>query len=197
MNNTEHLSNKTRSMGEMNEYTVGFESLGMGDVMRVGGKNASLGEMISGLSAAGVQVPGGFATTAGAFRDFLNHDRLGDRINGLLSRLDIEDVGALSEAGRTIRNWIIETPFPPALEDAISACYEHMSRDGEPAGNLGLPGVERFLLSGQSVPFLLEFGLGCRQRTLLGFPLRPLAFEVGGRLGQSILRGLQRIAFFF
>jgi len=133
MNNTEHHSNKTRSMGEMNEYTVGFESLGMDDVMRVGGKNASLGEMISGLSAAGVQVPGGFATTAGAFRDFLNHDRLGDRINGLLSRLDIEDVGALSEAGRTIRNWIIETPFPPALEDAISACYEQMSKDGEPA----------------------------------------------------------------
>jgi len=117
----------------MNEYTVGLEALGMNDVMRVGGKNASLGEMISGLSAAGVQVPGGFATTASAFRDFLNHDRLAERINGLLSRLDVEDVGALIEAGKTIRNWIIETPFPPALEDAISACYESMSTDGEPA----------------------------------------------------------------
>jgi pyruvate,water dikinase len=133
MNNTEHLSNTTRSFGEMNEYTVGLEALGMNDVMRVGGKNASLGEMISGLSAAGVQVPGGFATTASAFRDFLNHDRLAERINGLLSRLDVEDVGALIEAGKTIRNWIIETPFPPALEDAISACYESMSTDGEPA----------------------------------------------------------------
>ncbi|MGM0593652.1 MAG: phosphoenolpyruvate synthase [Pseudomonadota bacterium] len=118
----------------MSEYVVGFESLGMGDVMRVGGKNASLGEMISGLAAAGVQVPGGFATTATAFRDFLNHDRLGDRINGLLSKLDVEDVRALTEAGKTIRDWIMETPFPPILEDAIAACYERMAQNGvEPA----------------------------------------------------------------
>ncbi|MCW8829751.1 MAG: phosphoenolpyruvate synthase, partial [Gammaproteobacteria bacterium] len=118
----------------MSEYVVGFESLGMDDVMRVGGKNASLGEMISGLAEAGVQVPGGFATTAGAFRDFLDHDRLGDRINGLLSKLDVEDVKALTEAGRTIRSWIMETPFPPALEDAIAACYERMGHEGvEPA----------------------------------------------------------------
>lgn len=127
-------SNQMKMKGDvMSEYVVGFESLGMGDVMRVGGKNASLGEMISGLAAAGVQVPGGFATTSAAFRDFLAHDRLGDRINGLLSRLDVEDVNALTEAGRTIRNWIVETPFPPALEDAISACYELMARDGDPA----------------------------------------------------------------
>ncbi len=113
----------------VNEYTVNFESLGMGDVMRVGGKNASLGEMISGLSSAGVQVPGGFATTACAFRDFLAHNHLGERINGLLSHLDVEDTRALVEAGKTIRQWIVETPFPPALEDAISACYAEMCKD--------------------------------------------------------------------
>ncbi len=114
----------------MSEYVIGFESLGMDDVMRVGGKNASLGEMISGLAAAGVQVPGGFATTAHAFRDFLKQDRLDERINGLLSHLDVDDVKALTEAGRTIREWIIETPFPQTLQDAISGSYELMMRDG-------------------------------------------------------------------
>ena len=122
---------KSNKGSNMNEYVVGFESLGMGDVMRVGGKNASLGEMISNLAAAGVGVPGGFATTSSAFRDFLSHDHLGDRINGLLSRLDVDDVNALVEAGRTIRNWIIETPFPAPLENAITACYEELCKDGE------------------------------------------------------------------
>ncbi len=122
---------KSNKGSNMNEYVVGFESLGMGDVMRVGGKNASLGEMISNLAAAGVGVPGGFATTSSAFRDFLSHDHLGDRINGLLSRLDVDDVNALVEAGRTIRNWIIETPFPVPLENAITACYEELCKDGE------------------------------------------------------------------
>jgi len=130
MDYNERSTKKEMKGNVMSEYVVGFESLGMGDVMRVGGKNASLGEMISGLAAAGVQVPGGFATTATAFRDFLNHDRLGDRINGLLSKLDVEDVKALAAAGKTIRNWIVETPFPPVLEDAIAACYERMAHDG-------------------------------------------------------------------
>lgn len=102
----------------------------MSDVLRVGGKNASLGEMISSLSAVGVKVPGGFATTADAFRHFLAHDRLGDRINGLLSALNTEDVVALAEAGKTIRHWMIETPLPEDLEDAIRASYEMMSKDG-------------------------------------------------------------------
>jgi pyruvate, water dikinase len=124
-------NDKSNKGSNMNEYVVGFESLGMGDVMRVGGKNASLGEMISNLAAAGVGVPGGFATTSSAFRDFLSHDHLGDRINGLLSRLDVDDVNALVEAGRTIRNWIIETPFPAVLEDAITACYKELCKDGE------------------------------------------------------------------
>ena len=117
----------------MREYIVWLDALGMEDVKRVGGKNASLGEMISGLSAKGVKVPGGFATTADAFRDFLAHDRLADRINGLLRGLDVEDVHALAEVGNTIRQWVIETPFPEMLHNAIHACYDKMSAHGEPA----------------------------------------------------------------
>jgi pyruvate,water dikinase len=111
----------------MSEYVIGFESLGMRDIGRVGGKNASLGEMVSRLSAAGVKVPGGFATTAGAFREFLAHQGLAGRINGLLAKLDVEDVTALAQAGRTIRQWIVETPFPAALEQAVSEAYRRMA----------------------------------------------------------------------
>ena len=97
------------------EYVVWFEALGMGDVDRVGGKNASLGEMISHLSAAGVQVPGGFATTAEAFREFLTVNGIIDRINAELAKLDIEDVNALAETGARVRQWVIDAPFQPAL----------------------------------------------------------------------------------
>jgi pyruvate,water dikinase len=111
------------------ENILNYESLGMSDVLRVGGKNASLGEMISSLSTMGVKVPGGFATTAEAFRRFLLHDRLGERINGLLSALNTEDVTALAGAGKTIRHWMIETPFPEDLENSIRFAYETMSKD--------------------------------------------------------------------
>ncbi len=97
--------------------------------MRVGGKNASIGEMIGGLTEAGVRVPGGFATTAEAFRRFLQHDRLGERINALLQNLDVENVAALTEAGRTIRDWVVETPFPETLNNAIAAAYRKMGAD--------------------------------------------------------------------
>ena len=99
----------------MAEQVVWFESLGMGDVARVGGKNASLGEMIGNLAAGGVRVPGGFATTAEAYREFLRHDGLGERIHQALAGLDIDDVTALAAAGSRIRQWIVATPFPPAL----------------------------------------------------------------------------------
>ncbi|CAN5795213.1 phosphoenolpyruvate synthase [soil metagenome] len=98
---------------------VPFEQLRMTDVESVGGKNASLGEMISQLSATGVRVPGGFATTAHGFREFLKHNGLAAKISKRLSSLDTEDVRALAEAGAEIRHWIESTPFPPALEDAI------------------------------------------------------------------------------
>nr|WP_274380180.1 phosphoenolpyruvate synthase [Halomonas alkaliphila] len=100
-----------------------FDQLGMADVERVGGKNASLGEMISNLSGVGVTVPGGFATTAHAYREFLSHEGLNDRINATLARLDVDDVKALAEAGKAIRQWIIDTPLPPAFEDALRDAY--------------------------------------------------------------------------
>ncbi|WP_447556203.1 phosphoenolpyruvate synthase [Vreelandella sp. EE22] len=107
----------------MQEYILWFDQLGMNDVERVGGKNASLGEMISNLAGAGVTVPGGFATTAHAYREFLAFEGLNDRINALLARLDVDDVKALAQAGSTIRQWIIDTPLPPAFERALGDAY--------------------------------------------------------------------------
>jgi pyruvate,water dikinase len=99
----------------------------MHDVGKVGGKNASLGEMIKNLSQSGVKVPGGFATTAQAFRDFLKQDDLDKRIHNLLETLDVNDVTTLAESGKKIRGWIVDTPFPKALEQAIIAAYQKLS----------------------------------------------------------------------
>ncbi|MBS1247067.1 MAG: phosphoenolpyruvate synthase, partial [Proteobacteria bacterium] len=110
----------------MNSYLIWFENLGMGDVGKVGGKNASLGEMISQLSAKGVSVPGGFATTADAYREFLAHGGLDARIKDRLAPLDIEDVTALAAAGAQIRQWIIDTPFPRKLAEAITEAYQRL-----------------------------------------------------------------------
>ena len=102
---------------------IAFEHLRMTDVERVGGKNASLGEMISQLAGAGVRVPGGFATTAAAYREFLAAGGLATRIEQALSKLDIEDVSALAHAGQQIRRWILDAPLPPALEAEIASAY--------------------------------------------------------------------------
>ena len=115
-------------------YVASFENLRMTDVESVGGKNASLGEMISQLAGAGVRVPGGFATTADAFRDFLSHSvdggpSLADRIATRLESLDIDDVRALAAAGAEIRQWIIDTPFQPRLEQEIRSFYERLVAD--------------------------------------------------------------------
>ena len=101
----------------------------MNDVERVGGKNASLGEMISNLAGAGVSVPNGFATTAHAYREFLAHENLADRINQSLAALDVDDVNALAKTGAEIRSWIIDTPFQPALDQAIEAAFAKMTAD--------------------------------------------------------------------
>lgn len=101
----------------------------MNDVERVGGKNASLGEMISNLAGAGVSVPNGFATTAHAYREFLAHENLADRINQALAVLDVDDVNALAKTGAEIRSWIINTPFQPALDQAIEAAFAMMIAD--------------------------------------------------------------------
>ena len=113
----------------MSDYLKWFENLGMGDVGKVGGKNASLGEMISQLSAKGVRVPRGFATTAEAFRGFLAQNGLAARIQARLAALDIEDVTALAAAGAQIRQWIIETPLPPALQAAIADAFRKLESD--------------------------------------------------------------------
>lgn len=110
----------------MQDYIVRLDQVGMDDIEQVGGKNASLGEMISELSGAGVKVPGGFATTASAFRDFLKHNKLDQKINETLAQLDPEDVNALAATGSQVRQWILETPFPAALDKAIEKAYSDM-----------------------------------------------------------------------
>ncbi|MCU7946398.1 MAG: phosphoenolpyruvate synthase, partial [Candidatus Thiodiazotropha sp. (ex Cardiolucina cf. quadrata)] len=123
-------SNQSESRGQaVNEQIIWFENLKMHDVDQVGGKNASLGEMISGLANAGVSVPGGFATTAHAFREFLHHNQLTERIDPLLKQLDVEDVTALAEAGKRIREWVVEAPFPAELENAVTAAYKKLTGD--------------------------------------------------------------------
>ncbi|ADM98925.1 phosphoenolpyruvate synthase [Dickeya dadantii 3937] len=108
-----------------------YNQLGMHDVERVGGKNASLGEMITNLSELGVSVPNGFATTAQAFNDFLNQSGINQRIYELLDHTDADDVGQLAKAGAQIRQWVIDTPFQPELEQAIRDAYQQLA-DGEP-----------------------------------------------------------------
>ncbi len=110
----------------MNNYVIGFDQLRMTDVEQVGGKNASLGEMISQLAHSGVRVPGGFATTAQAYRDFLAHNGLAERIAAALEHLDVDDVNALAACGAQIRQWIVDTPFPAQLNDEINAAYEQL-----------------------------------------------------------------------
>ena len=119
----------------MSHYIAWLQELGMADLDAVGGKNASLGEMISQLAGLGVSVPGGFATTAAAFRDFLGQSGLGDRIATRLDSLDVGDVQALAEAGAEIRGWVVETPFQPELESAIDAAWAQLTdrAGGSPA----------------------------------------------------------------
>ncbi|MET0932293.1 MAG: phosphoenolpyruvate synthase [Mycetocola sp.] len=100
-----------------------FDDIGMGDVAQVGGKNASLGEMVSALADRGVRVPAGFATTADAYREFLAADGLADRIRDALAQIDVSDVAALSATGSEIRAWIGRQPFPAELEEAIREAY--------------------------------------------------------------------------
>ena len=111
----------------MDPYVIKLEELGMDDVEIVGGKNASLGEMISKLSNLGVTVPGGFATTSAAYRDFLATGELDKKIAGVLNKLDVDDIDALTRAGSNIRSWIMETPLPDRLMDAVRSAWDEMS----------------------------------------------------------------------
>jgi pyruvate, water dikinase len=108
---------------DQQQRVISFRDLRMGDVERVGGKNASLGELIGELAGEGIRVPDGFATTAYAFREFLAHNGLAERIGERLRGLDVDDVAALAKAGAEIRGWVVSAPMQPALESAIGEAF--------------------------------------------------------------------------
>ncbi|WP_426417427.1 phosphoenolpyruvate synthase [Aestuariirhabdus sp. LZHN29] len=131
----------------MIDYVIPLQDLGAGDVDVVGGKNASLGEMISNLANAGVSVPGGFATTADAYREFLENSGLNQRIHELLDSLDVDDVNALAVAGAKIRGWIMDQPFHPQLEQAIEAALSELQD-----GNINLAVAVRSSATAEDLP---------------------------------------------
>ncbi len=116
---------------KQNAYVLSFEELRVDDVESVGGKNSSLGEMISQLASTGVRVPTGFATTALAFRDFLNHNQLESKIAQRLAKLNVDDVRALAEAGAEIRSWIASAAFQPRLEAEIRDFFKKLDESGK------------------------------------------------------------------
>jgi len=116
---------------KQNAYVLPFEELRVGDVESVGGKNSSLGEMISQLASAGVRVPTGFATTSIAFRDFLKHNQLDQKISERLAKLNVDDVRALAEAGAEIRSWIERADFQPQLEADIRESFQKLDASGK------------------------------------------------------------------
>ena len=144
----------------MTNYVRWFNSLGIQDVPVVGGKNASLGEMISHLAAAGVTVPDGFATSAQAYRDFLAQGDLARRIEAILAALDVEDVPALTRAGQQIRGWIMATPFPAELERAILHAYAQL----EAESGAGIAVAVRSSATAEDLP---EASFAGQQETLL------------------------------
>ncbi|WP_426944069.1 phosphoenolpyruvate synthase [Pseudomonas oryzihabitans] len=131
----------------MDEYVISLEQLGVHDVERVGGKNASLGEMIANLAGAGVSVPGGFATTAQAYRDFLEQSGLNERIHAALDALDVDDVVALAKTGAQIRQWVMDAPFPERLDAEIRRAFAEIS-----AGNPNLAVAVRSSATAEDLP---------------------------------------------
>ena len=131
----------------MVEYVVSLDKLGVHDVEHVGGKNASLGEMISNLAGAGVSVPGGFATTAQAYRDFLELSGLNDQIHAALDALDVDDVNALARTGAQIRQWIMEAEFPEKLNEDIRTAFATLS-----AGNPDMAVAVRSSATAEDLP---------------------------------------------
>ena len=115
----------------MTAYIIEFDQLNINDVEKVGGKNASLGEMIGNLSNLGVSVPNGFATTADAYREFLATDGLNEKINATLAELDVDNISDLTAAGAQIRKWIIDTPFQPAFDKALEQAFVAMQNGNE------------------------------------------------------------------
>lgn len=133
----------------MAENVIWFEKLRMTDVESVGGKNASLGEMISQLTEKGVRVPTGFATTADAYRAFLAHEGLNERISAALASLDVDDVVQLARVGKEIRQWILETPFPEQLNQDIEIAWNKMVAD---AGGVDISVAVRSSATAEDLP---------------------------------------------
>ncbi len=131
----------------MVEYVVSLDKLGVHDLEHVGGKNASLGEMISNLAGAGVSVPGGFATTAQAYRDFLELSGLNAQIHAALDALDVDDVNALAKTGAQIRQWIMEAEFPEKLNEEIRTAFATLS-----AGNPDMAVAVRSSATAEDLP---------------------------------------------
>ncbi len=129
-----------------------FDEVGMADVARVGGKNASLGEMVSHLSALGVKVPGGFATTADAYRSFLTADELEGRIRRRIEVVDVEDVAGLAAAGSEIRSWIEEQELPADLDRDIRSAYERLTADAGEAANDDVTWAVRSSATAEDLP---------------------------------------------
>lgn len=129
------------------QYILEFDQLTINDVERVGGKNASLGEMIGNLTALGVSVPNGFATTADAYREFLATDGLDQRINARLDALDVDNIADLTSAGSDIRQWITDTPFPDAFDSALEAAFTAMQ-----GGNQNLKVAVRSSATAEDLP---------------------------------------------
>lgn len=146
---TKAFPNNKSVSGEITlvEYVVSLDKLGKHDVEHVGGKNASLGEMISNLAGAGVSVPGGFATTAQAYRDFLEQSGLNDQIHKALDALDVDDVNALAKTGAQIRQWIMEAEFPEKLNAEIRAAFAELS-----AGNPDIAVAVRSSATAEDLP---------------------------------------------
>ena len=187
----------------MDSYVVPFERVGIGDIEIVGGKNASLGEMIGGLSDAGLRVPGGFATTAQAYRDFLSQDELNTRIGALLSTLDVDDVNKLAKCGAQIREWILAVNLPGKLRSEVTDAWKKMTNGqgedmsvavrssataedlpeasfaGQQETLLNVRGLDRLLASIQQVYASLYTDRAIAYRVHHGFDHNHVALSVG------------------
>lgn len=147
-------------MADHPDYILWLDQVGINDVASVGGKNASLGEMISNLSRAGVKVPGGFATTTYAYREFLRVNELNDRISQLLTPLDVDNVEALAAAGKQVRSWLLAASLPDELVKAVTRAYQKFIADvGE--------GVSFAVRSSATAEDLADASFAGQQETLL------------------------------
>ena len=163
----------------LNDLVLWLDQLRMTDLGKVGGKNASLGEMIGNLAKLGVSVPGGFATTADAFQAYREKSGLAQRIQQRLATLDVEDVDALKAAGHDIREWIVHTALPNELEQAIRAAYIKLCKD---AGASDIAVAVRSSATAEDLPDASFAGQQETYLNVVGIPLRRRAID--GALGR-------------